>query len=101
MAAEDDSHYDYYFLKVTNSGVIIFEENFEDPYSGSIYSKGLAVLLGSFFLRENITDRTYKVDDKVTGVFPGTVRYICGPLYQNKGEEDQFIKLHWMKTIFL
>lgn len=80
VAAEDDCHYDYYLLKVTSSGIISLQENFEDPYSGSIYSKGQAVLLGNLFLRENIIDCTYKLDDKVAGVFPGTVRYICGPL---------------------
>ena len=80
MTAEDDSHYDYYLLKVTSSGVISLQENFEDPYSGSIYSKGQAVLLENFFLRENIIDRTYIIDDKLARVFPGTVRYICGPL---------------------
>lgn len=84
VAAEEDSHYDYYLLKVTSSGVISLQENFEDPYSGSIYSKGQAVLLGNFFLRENIIDRTYKLDDKVAGVFPGTVRYICGPLVSKR-----------------
>ncbi|PFX26968.1 PiggyBac transposable element-derived protein 5 [Stylophora pistillata] len=84
VAAEDDSHYDYYLLKVTSNGVISLQENFEDPYSGSIYSKGEAVLLGNFFLRENIIDRTYKLDDKVAGVFPGTVRYICGPLVSKR-----------------
>ena len=82
VAAEDDSHYDHYLLKVTSSRVISLQENFEDPYSGSIYSKEQAVLLGNFFLRENIIDRPYmyKIDDKMAGVFPGTVRYIFGPL---------------------
>ena len=79
VAAEDDSHYDYYLLKITSNGVVSLEENFEDPY-GNIYSRGQAVLLGNFFLRENIIDQTYKLDDKVAGVFPGTVQYICGPL---------------------
>ena len=80
VAAEDDCHYDYYLLKVTSSGIISLQENFEDPYIGSIYSKGQAFLLGNLFLRENIIDCTYKLDDKVAGVFPGTVRYIFGPL---------------------
>ena len=83
VAAEDDSHYDYYLLKITSNGVVSLEENFEDPY-GNIYSKGQAVLLGNFFLRENIIDQTYKLDDKVAGVFPGTVRYICGPLVSRR-----------------
>ena len=76
LSAEDGSHYDYYPLKVTSSGLIFLEENYEDPHSGSIYSKGQAVLLGNFFLRENTIDRTYKLDDKMARVFPGTVRYI-------------------------
>ena len=72
VAAEEDSHYDYYLLKVTSSGVVSLQDNFE------------AVLLGNFFLRENIIDCTYKLDDKVAGVFPGTVRYICGPLVSKR-----------------
>jgi len=53
VAAEEDSHYDYYLLKVTSSGVISLQENFEDPYSGSIYSEGQAVLFGNFFLSQH------------------------------------------------
>jgi len=68
VAAEDDSHYDNYLLKVTSSGVISLQENFEDPFSGSIYSEGQAVLFGNFFLRVNIINCTYKLDDKVAGV---------------------------------
>ena len=83
VAAEDDSHYDYYLLKVTSEGLISLKENFEDAYGGS-YSKGQTVLLGKFFLRENLIDCTCKLDDKVAGVFPGTVRYICGSLLSKK-----------------
>ena len=77
VAAEDDSHYDYYLLKVTSSGVISLQEN-------SLWWKHLFQRTGcspwNFFLRDNIIDHTYKIDDKMAGVFPGTVRYICGPL---------------------
>ena len=55
VTAVDDSHYDYYLLKVTSSGVISLQENFEGPHSGSIYSNGQAVLLGNF-LRKDIID---------------------------------------------
>ena len=72
--AEDDSQYDYYLLKVASSAVISLQENF---IYFSIYFKGQAVLLENFFLRETIIDRTYKIDDKMAGVFPGTMRYIC------------------------
>lgn len=74
VAAEEDSHYDYYLLKIT-----FLKECFNDPY-GNIYSRGQAVLLGNFFLRENIIDRTYKLDEKVAAVYPGTVQYIWGLL---------------------
>ena len=91
VVAEDDSHYDYHLLKLTSRfvlGIISLQENFEDPYSGSIYSKGQAVLLGNLFLRESIIGRTYKLDDKVAGVFPGTVQYI-NHLCQLKAKEGK------------
>jgi len=61
----------YYLLKVTSDGVISLKENFEDAYGGS-YSKGQTVLLRKFFLKENLIDRTYKLDK--VAVFPGTVQ---------------------------
>ena len=83
VAAEDDAHYDYYLLKVTSNGVISLTENFTDAY-GSNYFEGQNVLLGNFFLRENIIDRTYKLDDNTAAVFPGTIRYICGTLLSKR-----------------
>lgn len=47
------------------------------------------VLQEKFFLRENIIDQTYKLDEKVAAVLPGTVRYICGALTDGK-----YFKLH-------
>ena len=92
MVAEDDSQYDYYLLKVASSAVISLQENF---IYFSIYSKGQAVLLENFFLRETIIDGTYKIDDKMAGVFPGTMPYICGPLVL-KRKRGRPIKFHWM-----
>jgi len=68
MAAEYDCNYDFDLLKVTSNGVISLKENFEDGYGGS-YSQGQ-----TFFLNKNLIDCTYKLDDKVGGVFPGTVQ---------------------------
>ena len=51
------------------------------------------VLQEKFFLRENIIDQTYKLDEKVAAVLPGTVRYICGALTDGK-----YFKLHLMNT---
>ena len=79
MTTEDDSLYDYYLLIINSDGVIYLTENAEDAYGGS-YSKGRTVLPGNFFLREILIDHSYKLNEKVAGVFPGTVRYICGPV---------------------
>ena len=51
------------------------------------------VLQEKFFLRENIIDQTYRLDEKVAAVLPGTVRYICGAL-----KDGKYFKLHWMNT---
>ena len=49
------------------------------------------ILQEKFFLRENMIDQTYKLDEKVAAVLPGTVRYICGALTEGK-----YFKLNWM-----
>ena len=90
VVADDESQYDYYLLKVASSAVISLRENF---IYFSIYSKGQAVLLENFFIRETIIDRTYKIDDKMAGVFPGTMRYIWGPLVL-KRKRGRPIKFH-------
>ena len=50
------------------------------------------VLQEKFFLRENMIDQTYKLDEKVAAVLPGTVRYICGAL-QSKGKRRQIFQV--------
>ena len=32
VGAEDDSHYDYYLLKITSDGMTKLKDNFKDPY---------------------------------------------------------------------
>ena len=44
------------------------------------FKKGQFVVQGKFFLRESIIDQTYKLDEKVAAVLPGTVHYIFGAL---------------------
>ena len=93
VAAEDDSHYDYYLLKITSDGVTKLKDNFKDPYGNiKLFKKGQFVLQGKFFLRENLIDQTYKLDEKVAAVLPGTVRYICGAL-QSKGKRRQIFQV--------
>ena len=50
------------------------------------------VLQEKFFLRENMIDQTYKLDEKVAAVLPGTARYICGAL-QSKGKRRQIFQV--------
>ena len=50
------------------------------------------VLQEKFFLRENMIDQTYRLDEKVAAVLPGTVRYICGAL-QSKGKRRQIFQV--------
>lgn len=77
VAAESDSSYDYYLLKVNSDGVEELTEAVTDDY-GSIYTTGQEVLRGHFFLRDNLIDMTYKLDErKVAIVYAATVRHIC------------------------
>ena len=73
VAADDDASYDYYLLKVKSNGVEELADNTTDEY-GSIYTAGQEVLRGHFFLRENLIDMTYKLDErKVAIVHAATV----------------------------
>ena len=94
VAAEDDVHYDY-LMQVTSGGVISLTENIKDA-DGSNYFKGENVLLGNFLLRENIIDRTFKLDDSMAVVLPGTIRYICGTLLskRKRGKSIYQVPLH-------
>ena len=79
IAAADDAIYDYYLFKVTSSGAIILGEDEVDDYSAA-YQKGSFVFKGNFFLRDNIIDMTYKLDNKQAIEYANTVRTICGEL---------------------
>lgn len=79
IVAADNSCYDHYLLKVTSSGAVSLEHDTIADY-GAAYQKGTLVLEGSFFLRDNIIDMTYKLDKKKAIVHASTVRAICGEL---------------------
>ena len=80
VAADDDASYDYYLLKVKSNGMEELADNTTDDY-GSIYTVGQEVIRGHFFLRENLIDMTYKLDErKVAIVHAATVRHICSDL---------------------
>ena len=80
VAADEDMDYEYYLLKVISNGVVTLESEHEDDY-GSIFSCGQSVLIGHFFLRENLIDFTFKLEEgKQAAVLSGTVRHICRDL---------------------
>lgn len=79
IAAADDACYDYYLLKVSSQGAITLPCDTIDDY-GAAYQEGAFVLEGNFFLRDNIIDMTYKLDNKKAIVLANTVRSICGDL---------------------
>ena len=80
VAADADSSYDYYLLKVNSDGVEELAADVTDDY-GSIYNTGQEVLKGNFFLRDSLIDMTYKLDEsKVAIVHAATVRHICSDL---------------------
>ena len=55
VAADADSSYDYYLLKVNSDGVEELAADVTDDY-GSIYNTGQEVLKGNFFLRDSLID---------------------------------------------
>ena len=82
IAADEDDSYHYYLLKVSSEGPVELEEDVTDDY-GCAFTAGNSVLKGHFFLRDNLIDMTYKLDQKkVAFVFPGTVRYVCSELIE-------------------
>lgn len=93
VAADDDASYDYYLLKVKSNGVEELEDNTTDDY-GSIYTAGQEVLRGHFFLRENLIDMTYKLNErKVAIVHAATVRHICSDLHVVKRGRKSVFKV--------
>ena len=93
VAADDDASYDYYLLKVKSNGVEELADNTTDDY-GSIYTAGQEVLRGHFFLRENLIDMTYKLDErKVAIVHAATVRHICSDLHVAKRGRKSVFKV--------
>ena len=67
IAADEDDYYDYYLLKITSDGPVVLTEDIIDNY-GCAFSAGSTVLKGHFFLRDNLIDMTYKLDQKRVAV---------------------------------
>ena len=80
IAAEDDPVYDFYLLKIISEGVEELDSDMTDDYQCH-YQQGDRVLRGHFYLRENIHNMTFTIDEKHTAiVYAATVRHICGEL---------------------
>ena len=93
IAAADNNTYDYYLFKVSSDGAMTLNEPVVDDYN-SAYEKGSLVLKGNFFLRDNLIDMTYKLDNKSAVVYAKTVRAICGDLKQKKKRKNLFISYY-------
>lgn len=90
VAAEDDPSYDYYLSKVTSDSVEELMEPLTDDY-GLTFGPGFHILKGNFFIRENLIDLTYRLDDRrLAAVNAATVRHICGELSRKKGRRPIF-----------
>lgn len=93
IAADDDPMYDFYLLKVTSDGVEELDSDFTDDYD-NVALRGEQVLKGNFYLRENIHDMTFTLDEKRTAVvYAATVRHICGELQTKKQRRKTIYKL--------
>ena len=80
IAADDDPMYDFYLLKLTSEGVEELDENYTDDYEFTAL-RGTQVLKGHFYLRDNIHDMTFTLDEnRTTVVYASTVRQICGDI---------------------
>ena len=67
IAADKDDSFDYYLLKITSDGPVLLKEDVIDDYFCA-FSAGSTVLKGHFFLRDNLIDMTYKLDQKRVAV---------------------------------
>ena len=83
IAADDDAVFDYYLLKLTSDGADTLKDNATHDY-GMAYPCGTVVLKGHFFLRDNIIERTYKLDNKLAIMHANIIRAICGEVQQIK-----------------
>ena len=76
IAAADDPDFDYYLLKVTGNGVKELGEATTDDY-GCTFPRGSAGLRGNFFIRDNMIDMTYKLNEKKSAfALAATVRHV-------------------------
>ena len=93
IAAADDPVYDFYLLKVTSEGVEELEDNFTVDYECTAF-RGLQVLKGNFYLRDNIHDMTFTLNEKRTAVvYAATVRHICCELPAKRRGRKKIYKL--------
>ena len=91
VAAEGDPNYDHYLFQVTSQQPELLAKNEQDEY-GAVVPKGCKVLTGHFFVRENLLDMTYRLEDKKTAIVHiRTIRCICFELKRKKARNDKAI----------
>ena len=92
IAAADDACFDYYLLKVSSPGAVHLPYDTIDNF-GAAYQKRSFILEGNFFLRDNIIDMTYKLDNRKAIVYANTVRAIYGELTMIRRQRKELFKL--------
>jgi len=97
-AADDEPMYDFYLVKVTSEGVEELASNFTDDYHCTAL-RGEQVIKGNFYLRDNIHNMTFTLDEKCTAVvYAATVHHICGELPAKKKGRKTIYKLPLKKN---
>ena len=93
IAAAHDPMYDFYLVKVTSEGVEELDCNYTDDYHCTAL-RGEQVIKGNSYLRDNIHDVTFTLDEKHTAVmYAAAVRHICGELPAKKKGRKTIYKL--------
>ena len=83
VAAADDPDYDCYLLKVTSYRVVELDEAMTDD-CGSSFPKCSIGLRGNFYIRENLIDMTYKLDETKSA-------FVLSATIQTKKKEEEYL----------
>ena len=81
IAAEGDSQYDFFLVKVTGEWITSATTKYD---YGTEFPSNTDILQGHFNLRENIIDMTYTLDKKMCVVATQSVRYKCGEVKRTR-----------------
>ena len=93
VAAEDDPISEYYLFKFTSKGVKELENDILDDYGFTVLT-GESSPNGQFYLRLNLHDMTFMLNEKkVAVIYAATVRHICCELENRRNGRKIVYKL--------